>query len=119
MWRIIDFLNIPVLSLLSHLFLTWKVECCFFLSSMLIHQTESVYAYDWMVPLILGVSIFYVFIKFWLCWVIIAAHQLLSGYSEQGLLFTVLHRLLTALALLLQSTGSGHAGFSSCGSWVH
>ena len=55
----------------------------------------------------LKVSIFYLFINFWLCWVIIAAHQLLSGYSEQGLLFTVLHRLLIALALLLQSTGSG------------
>ena len=97
MWRIINFLNFPDLSLLSLSFLTWKVECFFFL----IHQTASVYAYDWMVTLILGVSILYLFINFCLCWVIIAAHQLFSGYSEQGLLFTVVHRLLIAVAFLL------------------
>ena len=40
----------------------------------------------------------------------------LSGCSEQGLLVTVVLRLLGAVASLLQSVGSRRAGFSSCDS---
>ena len=40
----------------------------------------------------------------------------LSGCSEQGLLVTVVLRLLGAVASLLQSVGSRRAGFSGCDS---
>ena len=38
-----------------------------------------------------------------------------SSCGERGLLFIVVHELLIAVLLLLRSTGSRHAGFSSCG----
>ena len=41
----------------------------------------------------------------WLCWAFIAA-QAFSRCGDRGLLFVVLHRLLIAVASLLQSTGS-------------
>ena len=39
-----------------------------------------------------------------------------SSCGEQGLLFVAVRSLLIAVLLLLQSTGSSRAGFSSCGS---
>ena len=41
-----------------------------------------------------------------------------SSCGERGLLFAVVHGLLTAVASLVQSKGSICAGFSSCGSWA-
>ena len=41
-----------------------------------------------------------------------------SSCGERGLLFVAVHELLIAWLLLLQSTGSRHAGFSSCGTWA-
>ena len=38
-----------------------------------------------------------------------------SSCSEQGLLFSAAHRNSFQWFLLLQSTGSRHVGFSSCG----
>ena len=50
-----------------------------------------------------------VFIYFWLCWIFVAAQTFLQlwclGFSLQWF-------------LLLQSTGSRHTGFSSCGMWA-
>ena len=40
--------------------------------------------------------------------------QAFSSFSEQGLLFIAVCRLLTEAASLLWSTGSRCAGFSSC-----
>ena len=42
----------------------------------------------------------------------------LSSCSERGLPFVVVRGLLTAVASLLQSTGSRHTGFGSCGLWA-
>ena len=60
----------------------------------------------------------YLFIfSFWLWWVFVAARRL-SLVAAVGLLFAVVYRLLIAVAsLLLQSTGSGCAGFSACSMW--
>ena len=56
------------------------------------------------------------FIYLWLCCVFVALCRLflpaVSGRSS-----VVGHRLLTAVASLVQSTGSRHLRFSSCGSW--
>ena len=62
--------------------------------------------------------IIYVFIYFWLCWVFVAACRLslvaVSGdYSSLRCTGFSLQWFL-----LLQSTGSRHTGFSSCGSWA-
>ena len=57
----------------------------------------------------------FIYFYFWLCWVFVAAHELLSSCSEQGLLFVEVHRLLVGWLPLLQSMGSRHVGFSSCG----
>ena len=38
---------------------------------------------------------------FWLRWVFIATHRLLSSCDEQGLLFVAVHRLLIAVASLV------------------
>ena len=42
--------------------------------------------------------------------------QAFSSCSEQGLLFSEVHRNSFQWFLLLQSTGSRHVGFRSCGS---
>ena len=41
-----------------------------------------------------------------------------SSCGERGLLFVAVRGLLTRWLLLLRSTGSRHAGFSSCGTWA-
>ena len=41
-----------------------------------------------------------------------------SSCGEWGLLFVVVRGLLIAVLLLLRSTGSRRAGFSSCGMWA-
>ena len=51
---------------------------------------------------------------FWLCWVFAAAWASFSGCGELGLLFVGVHRLLTAVVLLLQSMGSRYMGLSTC-----
>ena len=61
---------------------------------------------------------FYLFIYFWLRWVFVAARGLSlvvasGGYSSLQCTGSSLRWLL-----LLQSTGSRHAGFNSCGSWA-
>ena len=55
------------------------------------------------------------FFFFYLPWVFVAACRLSPSCSEQGLLFVVVCGLLIGWLLLLQSTGSRHAGFSSWG----
>ena len=56
------------------------------------------------------------FIYFWLCWVFIAARGLSLVVASGG--YSLLRCVGFSLQwlLLLQSTGSGSAGFSSCGS---
>ena len=63
-------------------------------------------------------KIFLNFFYFWLCWVFVAAHELSlvavsGGYSSLRCVGFSLSWLL-----LLRSTGSRHAGFSSCGTWA-
>ena len=53
----------------------------------------------------------FLFFFFWLRWVFVVARGLFSSCGEQGLLFVAVRVLL-----LLWSTGSRRAGFSSCGS---
>ena len=60
----------------------------------------------------------YVFIYFWLHWVFVTARGLSpvaasGGYSSLRFVGFSLQWLL-----LLQSTGSRHVGFSSCGTWA-
>ena len=57
----------------------------------------------------------FIYFYFWLPWVFVAVCGRFSSCSEWGLLFVVVLRLLIGWLLLLQSTGSRHAGFSSCG----
>ena len=63
-------------------------------------------------------TLFFFLIYFWLCWVFIAAcgFSLVAasgGYSSLQCVGFSLQWLL-----LLWSTGSRHAGFSSCGMWA-
>ena len=60
----------------------------------------------------------YLFIYFWLRWTFVAVCGLSLVAASGGLLFIVVRGLLIAVASLLWSTGSRHAGFSSCGSWA-
>ena len=57
----------------------------------------------------------FIYVYFWLRWVFVAARGLFSNCGERGLLFVVVLGLLIGWLLLLWSTGSRHAGFSSCG----
>ena len=60
----------------------------------------------------------YLFIYFWLRWVFIAAHglSLVAASEVYSSLWCVGFSLWWLL--LLQSTGSRHTGFSSCGQWA-
>ena len=62
--------------------------------------------------------IYCLFIYFWLCWVFVAAHGLSLVVASGG--YSLLRCVGFSLQwlLLLQSTGSRHAGFSSCGTWA-
>ena len=78
------------------------------------HTHTHIYIYTYM----LQISTFIVLIlsSFWLCWVFVAAPRLSlvavsGGCSSLGCVGFSLQWLL-----LLRSTGSRHAGFSSCGS---
>ena len=53
---------------------------------------------------------------FWLPWVFVAVRVLFSSCGKRGLLFVAVRGLLVGWLLLLQSAGSRHTGFSSCGS---
>ena len=66
---------------------------------------------DWLIK----ESSFFKFIYFWLCWVFIAARGLSLVAGSGG--YCSLWRAGFSLRclLLLQSTGSRHVGFSSCG----
>ena len=73
--------------------------------------------FNWRVLVIFSLSSYSFFkkcINFWLHWVFVAAGGL-SLVAEMGLLFMVTRGLLVAWLLLLRSTGSRHASFSSCG----
>ena len=56
---------------------------------------------------------------FCLHWVFIAAHKLSLVAKSGGYSLVAAHRRLMSWLLLLQSTGSRHMGFSSCGSETH
>ena len=63
-------------------------------------------------------NLFILFTYFWLCWVFVAARGLSlvavsGGYSSLQCAGFSLRWLLS-----LRSTGSRHAGFSSCGMWA-
>ena len=54
-------------------------------------------------------------VSFWLCWVFVAVCGLSVVGESGGYSVIVVHGLLLQWLLLLQSMGSRHAGFSSCG----
>ena len=64
--------------------------------------------------LLLFFNKFILFIYFWLHWVFIGCVRAFSSCGERGLLFVAVHGLLVEWLLLLRSTGSRRAGFSSC-----
>ena len=61
---------------------------------------------------------FYLCIYFWLRWVSVAAHQLSLVASSRGYSSLQCMGFSLQWLLLLWSTGSRHAGFSSCGTWA-
>ena len=61
---------------------------------------------------------FYLFIYFWLRWVFVAARGLSLVAASGGYSSLQCAGFSLRWLLLLQSTGSGHAGFSSCGTWA-
>ena len=60
--------------------------------------------------------LFSLFVYLWLCWVFVAAHGLSLVAASRGYSSLWCVGFSLQWLLLLQSTGSRHAGFSSCGS---
>ena len=58
----------------------------------------------------------YLFLFFWLCWVFVAARRISPVAASGGYSLLQCAGLSLRWPLLLQSTGSRHAGLSSCGS---
>ena len=66
------------------------------------------------------------FIYFWLCWVFVAACELFPNCGKWGLLFVVVHRILTVAASFvaecrlqgMQASVVVVFGLSSCGAWA-
>ena len=61
------------------------------------------------------VSFIYLYIYFWLCWVFVAAHGLSIGAASWGYSSLWCAGFSLQWLLLSWSTGSGHTGFSGCG----
>ena len=64
------------------------------------------------------INLFYIFIYFWLHWVFIAACGLSLVVASRGYSLLQCAGFSLWWLLLLQSMGSRHAGFSSCGMWA-
>ena len=62
--------------------------------------------------------LFILFIYFWLRWVFVAARWLSLVAASGGYSSLRCAGISLRWLLLLQSTGSRHAGFSSCGTWA-
>ena len=60
----------------------------------------------------------YLFIYFWLCWVFIAVLWLSLVAASGGYSSLWCMGFSSWWLLLLWSMGSGHVGFSSCGTWA-
>ena len=60
----------------------------------------------------------FLFIYFWLCWVFVAARGLSLVAVSRGYSSLQCAGFSLRWLLLLQSAGSRHAGFSSCGTWT-
>ena len=58
--------------------------------------------------------IYLIFVALGLC----CCTRAFSSCVERGLLFVAVHGLLIAVASLLQSMGSRHVDFTSCGTWA-
>ena len=58
------------------------------------------------------------FIYFWLCWVFVAVRGLSLVAASGGYSWLRCVGFSLRWLLLLRSTGSTHAGFSSCGTWA-
>ena len=94
---------------LNLLLLHCPLPGCFLLTTF--HQWPNL-------PLLFFFFFLNLFIYFWLCWVLVAAHGLslvaeIGGYSSLRCAGFSLQWLL-----LLRSTGSRCAGFGSCGTWA-
>ena len=63
-------------------------------------------------------KIIYLFIYFWLCWVFVAARGLSLVVASAGYSSLRCEGFSLRWLLLLRSTGSRHAGFSSCRTWA-
>ena len=63
----------------------------------------------------LYINLFILFIYFWLCWVFIAARGLSLVAVSGGYSLLLCTGFSLRWLLLLQTRGSRHAGFSSCG----
>ena len=61
------------------------------------------------------INLFILFIYFWLHWVFVAVRGLSLGAVNRGYSSLRCTGFSLRRLLLLQSTGSRHAGFSSCG----
>ena len=91
------------------------------MSLFLLHSYRIIFAryrvlgWQFYFPLSIFLNTFIYFIYFWLCWVFFASHRLslVAVSGSYSLLWCVDFSL--QWLLLLQSTGSRHAGFSSCG----
>ena len=64
------------------------------------------------------IYLFILFIYFWLCWVFVAARGLSLVAASEGHSPLQCAGLSLPWPLLLQSTGSRRADFSSCGMWA-
>ena len=71
--------------------------------------------YNWKCLYLLIYLFIYLFILFLAALGLHCCTWAFSSCGEWGLLFVAVHGLLIALASLFGSTGSRHAGFSSCG----
>ena len=64
------------------------------------------------------INLFILFIYFWLHWVFVAARRLSLVAASRGYSSLRYAGFSLRWLLLLRSTGSRHAGFSSCGTWA-
>ena len=62
--------------------------------------------------------LFFYFFNFWLCWVFVAVCGLSLVAASRGYSSLRCTGFSLQWLLLLQSTGSRHTGFSSCGTWA-
>ena len=111
-------LSLSMFSRLIHLSACISISLLFMAKEFSIVYTTFYLSIYQLMDILFFFLIYFLFIYFWLHWIFVAVHGLSLVAASRGYSLLRCAGFSLQWLLLLQSTGSRHGGFSSCGSWA-